>query len=177
MIISQPDLFVDPEQLVDVRDCWRTPRELFAALDAHFHFVCDLASSDANALCARHYTAQDDALAIDWPLDGWLFLNPPFSHLPAFLAKTHEQAACGCRVVVLVPGHRHEQRWWHQHVLGVASAVACPDVRVEYVAPPGVESSSPAFPSLVLVYDGKPTGVTMIRSLDALLSTREDGVA
>lgn len=161
----------------DARDCWRTPRDLFAALDARFNFVCDLAASADNALCSSYYSATADALTQDWPRVGWLWLNPPFSRLPEFMAKTHEQVAHGCCVVAITPGHRHEQDWFHRHVVGVASTIALPRGRVEYVPAPGIESSSPAFPSMVLIYDGKPSGVTMIRSLDALLLDREDGAA
>lgn len=48
------------------RDDWRTPKELFEQLDNEFHFTIDVASSDENALCEKHYTKKDDALSKNW---------------------------------------------------------------------------------------------------------------
>jgi hypothetical protein len=96
----------------------------------------------------------EDALRDEWPrsVDGWCFINPPFSALPEFMARTVEQVIKGSRVVALVPAHRCEQEWWHRSVLGRARLLLYPRGRVEYTAPPGVEQSGPAFPSVVVVY-------------------------
>ena len=55
---------------------WATPRDLFDELDAEFHFDLDVASTDANALCANHYTKSDDGLAKEWT--GRVWCNPPY---------------------------------------------------------------------------------------------------
>lgn len=55
---------------------WSTPPDLFAELDAEFHFDLDAASTDENALCERHYTKEDDGLAQPW--DGNVWCNPPY---------------------------------------------------------------------------------------------------
>ena len=55
---------------------WTTPRDLFDELDAEFHFDLDAASTDANALCTRHYTKESDGLAQEWR--GSVWLNPPY---------------------------------------------------------------------------------------------------
>lgn len=47
-------------------DEWDTPEALFQALDDEFHFNLDPCSSDANAKCEAHYTAEDDGLQQDW---------------------------------------------------------------------------------------------------------------
>lgn len=57
-------------------DEWTTPRDLFDELDAEFHFDLDAASTDGNALCDRHYTAEDDGLSQEW--DGTVWCNPPY---------------------------------------------------------------------------------------------------
>jgi site-specific DNA-methyltransferase (adenine-specific) len=127
---------------------------LFKALDAEFHFVIDLAADETNHLCPRYFTAGDDALRQAWPRadEGWCWLNPPFSRLPGFSAEAASQHKHGSNVVMLVPAHRVEQAWWHTNVLGVASEIRFPRGRVEYVPPPGVRSSGPAFPSVIVVY-------------------------
>ena len=48
------------------RDDWETPRELFDMCDAIWHFDLDVASSDDNALCEKHFTKDDNALDMDW---------------------------------------------------------------------------------------------------------------
>ena len=55
---------------------WSTPRDLFDELDAEFHFDLDVASTDENALCEKHYTKDDDGLANEWT--GSVWCNPPY---------------------------------------------------------------------------------------------------
>ena len=55
---------------------WTTPRDLFEELDAEFHFDLDAASTDENALCARHYTEAQDGLEQPW--SGSVWCNPPY---------------------------------------------------------------------------------------------------
>lgn len=55
---------------------WTTPRDLFDELDAEFKFDLDVASTNENALCDRHYTDKDDGLASEWT--GSVWCNPPY---------------------------------------------------------------------------------------------------
>ena len=55
---------------------WATPKDLFAELDAEFAFDLDVASTDANALCERHYTRAEDGLRQPW--EGSVWCNPPY---------------------------------------------------------------------------------------------------
>ena len=55
---------------------WTTPRDLFDELDREFHFTLDVASTDENALCERHYTKDDDGLIRPW--GGSVWCNPPY---------------------------------------------------------------------------------------------------
>ena len=55
---------------------WTTPRDLFDELDAEFGFDLDVASTDENALCERHYTERDDGLSQQW--SGTVWCNPPY---------------------------------------------------------------------------------------------------
>ena len=45
---------------------WATPKDLFAQLDAEFHFDLDPWCTHANAKCEKHYTAEEDGLAQNW---------------------------------------------------------------------------------------------------------------
>ena len=55
---------------------WETPADLFAQLDAEFHFTLDVAASVTNAKCARYYTRAQDALQQPW--EGICWCNPPY---------------------------------------------------------------------------------------------------
>lgn len=57
---------INPGVMSSDRDDWETPRDLFDRCDAIWHFDLDVASSDANAKCERHFTKDDDALKQDW---------------------------------------------------------------------------------------------------------------
>lgn len=69
----------------------------------------------------------DDGLTIDWrglldaagvdPDQHWIFVNPPYSNLRAWLAKCREQAERGCLVLGLVPA-RVEAAAFQDHVTG-----------------------------------------------------------
>ena len=60
------------------RDDWETPQEFFDKLNEQYHFTLDLCSSDTNAKCQKHYTAQDNGLEQDWGGET-VFCNPPYS--------------------------------------------------------------------------------------------------
>ena len=56
---------------------WRTPPDLFRALDDEFHFTLDAAANEANHLCDRYYTATDSAFSHSWAGER-VFCNPPY---------------------------------------------------------------------------------------------------
>lgn len=94
---------------VEQRDCWRTPPEIFAALNAEFNFQLDAAASEHNTLCPFFITEQQNALTTDWSAamaygGGYVWLNPPYSDIGPFVRKAADEktfAGLGC--VMLVP--------------------------------------------------------------------------
>jgi hypothetical protein len=54
---------------------WGTPPALFRQLDAEFHFDLDVAATRENALCARFFIREDDAIVQPWR--GTVYCNPP----------------------------------------------------------------------------------------------------
>lgn len=145
-------------------DDWRTPPDLFAALNAEFGFTLDAASSHENALCPLHLTAEDDALNKDWreaakqvPTGqkihnpGAIWLNPPYSRgLQArFLQKARDEAAKfrGPIVCCLIPA-RPDALIWHRAIFPCASEIRFLKGRVRFV---GAPASAP-FPSAVVIF-------------------------
>jgi len=156
--MRQPSLFGETATRNGARDCWATPRSLFAALDAEFVFVRDLAAEAwSTKVPGAYFTREDDALTRDWhTAGGWQFLNPPFSEIPAWVGKARREAELGARIVMVLPAHRCEQPWFHEHVIGHAREVRMIRRRVNYIPPPGIKSSGAEFASMVVVYDRTP---------------------
>lgn len=86
---------------------WRTPPELFRALDAEFHFTLDAAANEANHLCDRYYTAEDSAFWHSW--DGeHVFCNPPYGRDAAKWIEKCAREGGGCaRRRPAAGSHRH----------------------------------------------------------------------
>ena len=74
---------------------WETPHELFNELDDEFCFTLDPCSTDLNAKCARHYTAEDDGLTKSWTSER-VFCNPPYGRdIAKWVKKCHESVSDG----------------------------------------------------------------------------------
>ena len=114
------------------RSSWRTPPELYAALDREFHFQLDVAADDDSALCEEYLTAQEDGLTSDWSLHvvGACFMNPPYSRgdskadppIPAesiepWIAKAWKESQKGATVVGVLP-FSPQTEWYRRYVYG-----------------------------------------------------------
>lgn len=47
-------------------DEWETPDDVFASLDAEFHFDLDPCATQENHKCSQYYTADDNGLEKNW---------------------------------------------------------------------------------------------------------------
>jgi len=113
-----------------------TPRPLFDLLNRDFGpFDIDVAASDKNHLCERYFTAGSDALAQPWgptiehegERPSRCFCNPPYptDQLAAFASKALAEALAGrASTLMLCPGTKTEQAWWHECVIGRAGSGA-----------------------------------------------------
>jgi hypothetical protein len=99
-----------------------------------------------------------------------IFDNPPFDDLGAWLAKTWGTIAelqafdVEARVAMVLPGNRHEQPFWHEHVepyrdgravrFGYRLELHFPEGRQAYAKPGsnGQPVGSADFPSAVLIW-------------------------
>ena len=99
------------------KDDWETPRELFESLDAEFHFTLDAASSDANALCEKHFTIEDDGLKQSWQGET-VWCNPPYGRqIRKWIQKADDEAKNGTTTVMLIPA-RTDTKWFRDFVYG-----------------------------------------------------------
>lgn len=99
-----------------------------------------------------------------------IFDNPPFDDLGAWLAKTWEtikeanEVGVELRIAFVLPGNRHEQPFWHEHVepfrdgratrFGYRLELHFPEGRQAYAKPGsrGQPIGSADFPSAVLIW-------------------------
>ena len=94
---------------------WETPDDLFAALDAEFHFTLDVCATPATAKCAQFYTPQDNAIWQPWR--GVCWMNPPYGRdIVLWMRRAWESAQAGATVVCLVPS-RTDTAWWHDFAM------------------------------------------------------------
>lgn len=89
------------------KDSYGTPPEVYAYMNSLYHFVMDVAASDANHLHKRYLTEEQNALALDWRDQGakpgdYVWCNPPYSNIAPWVSKATEQAYRGVGTVMLV---------------------------------------------------------------------------
>ena len=77
-------------------------------------FKYDMAANAQNSKCPIYYSIKDDSLKIDWPLDGWCWLNPPFRNLTEWIRKCKEQSDRGCKIMNIWPlsGDKNQVPTW-----------------------------------------------------------------
>jgi len=91
-----------------------TPPEFLLAVKDRLgikDFAIDLAADSSNAVTNIYYGTEANSLAQDWhKINGWLWLNPPFTDITPWVRKAHEERIRGARIAVLVPLSFAE--WW-----------------------------------------------------------------
>ena len=93
---------------------WRTPPDLFRALDDEFHFTLDAAANEANHLCDRYYTATDSAFSHSWAGER-VFCNPPYGRDAAKWIEKCAREGGGALVAALLPA-RTDTRAFHRFI-------------------------------------------------------------
>lgn len=131
---------------------WETPPDLFKKLDEEFHFTVDAASTDGNALCAKHWTKETDGLKQDWSGET-VWCNPPYGRETVkWVRKAEEEAAKGATVVMLIPC-RPDVSYFHDYILG-KTEVRFLRGRLHF-RQGGVPSHRSPFPSMLVIWRGK----------------------
>lgn len=155
---------------IDIRDLWRTPAELYAALDREFHFVGDVAASHTNHLHKNYLTIEDDALSSEtnWELfeDGYLWCNPPYSDITPWVSKTQEMAEGSMGVVMLVPADT-SVGWFKQALKDVSEVRFITGGRISFVrADTGQQVNGNNKGSMLLIWNPMRRGAGLISFAD-----------
>lgn len=124
-----------------------TPRAFYEELDREFHFDLDPCSTHGNALCALHYTKEEDGLSKNWG-GRRVYCNPPYGReLGKWVRKCYEESLKPDTLVVMLVPSRTDTAWFHDYVYGKA------EIRFVRGRLHFNESKQGApFPSMVLVY-------------------------
>jgi len=131
-----------------------TPDNLFQTLNEEFNFVCDLACTKGNKkVRAGIYRPQNDSLKFPWhTVQGWLWLNPPYSPLKPWIQKAQAENKLGAKIVVLVPpilSTRYFSEWLPTEIRFILG-------RVPFLLD-GVPMKSNTSDSCLLIYDTPKT--------------------
>lgn len=124
---------------------WATPPDLFAKLNAEFHFTLDVCALPENAKVSRFFSPADDGLSRAWAPDV-CWMNPPYGRaIGTWMRRAYEESCAGATVVCLIPS-RTDTAWWHDYAM--KGEIRFLRGRVKFM---GAQHSAP-FPSAVVIF-------------------------
>jgi hypothetical protein len=107
-----------------------TPMPFIMAVENLFNikFKYDMAATEENRRCDNYFT---ESLLIDWPVDGWCWLNPPFRKLTKFVKKCKEQKDRDSKIVTIWPlsGDLNQIITWKEASVNIIHGRIWPEVR------------------------------------------------
>jgi phage N-6-adenine-methyltransferase len=137
------------------RHDWRTPTELFEALDEVFEFDLDAAAGWENALCKSWIDEKSDALSTNWRT--WtegvraVWCNPPYGRdVGRWVDKAMEEARGGLTCVLLVMSCTETD--WFRRGWESATSVIFLHRRVKFIAGNGKSAGSAPKGSVIFVF-------------------------
>lgn len=123
-----------------------TPQALVKGLEVLYdiEFKYDMAASSENSKAPIFFDEKYDSLKHDWPLDGWIFLNPPYANLGEWVKKVVEQTLRGCRIVTLWPlsGDLNQIPTWENSQVNIIFGRVWPLIRGVMICRWGVYPST-----------------------------------
>jgi len=129
---------------------WLTPENFLVLLRKMGPVALDPCSGPGSLVGAiKEYSPPQDGLALPWSCGGLVFVNSPYGReIREWVYKSAvEHLENGVEIVSLWPS-RTDTSWWHEGIVGVASAVGFWRGRLVFV---GAPASAP-FPSAVIYY-------------------------
>jgi phage N-6-adenine-methyltransferase len=98
----------------EIRDSWRTPREIFDFYDRRFCFKTDLAASHDNKLCQRYFTIDNSAFNVinREAILGHVWCNPPYSNITPWVDLCISIATDDHRKVVMLLPADTSVKWF-----------------------------------------------------------------
>jgi len=99
---------------------WETPRWLIKLCEKMIggKFTLDACAKNRKAAKAPKYISpEQDALRLDLPWRGRVWMNPPYGRrIQHWIKKAYEQSQAGATVVCLLPA-RVDTKWFHEYCI------------------------------------------------------------
>lgn len=104
-----------------------TPPDFLEAVKTRLgisEFAMDLAADENNTVSVNWIGEEEDSLSeeVKWTdpdVEGWCWLNPPYSHIEPWVEKAWVQSQEGAKLAVLIPASVGAN-WWRDWVRGKA---------------------------------------------------------
>lgn len=131
-----------------------TPQWLFDLLNNQYDFNIDAAANKHNTKCPVYFNEESDGLKQVWRETDRLFINPPYSKVRDWVAKSAANSALSVQLVAA----RTDTRWWHDFVFNGADWVLFYKGRLKFN---GMKTPAP-FPSAIVGYNCEPPGGVLL---------------
>lgn len=149
-------------QDIDPRQEWRTPDDLWRAVNSEFCFQLDAAASRENFRCPHFLSLErgQDGLVDDWVIPEYKFLyriwcNPGFAQPFPWAQKAHAEAQKSASAVCVVMGIADPSTQLGLWAYENATEIRYLNPRVQFVPAPGVEATSNSKPSCLMIFRRK----------------------
>lgn len=131
-------------------DEWSTPQDFYDKLNEKYNFVYDLAATEENTKCPDFSSIESESLENSWHMiNGWCWLNPPYSKCKEFVKKSYEEMELGAKIVMLIPS-RTDTKWFHEYIYEKEG------VKIEFIKGRlkfGTSKNSAPFPSMLVIFN------------------------
>ena len=124
---------------------WETPQDFFDKCNNEFNFNLDVASTDENAKCEKHFTEKEDGLKCSW--EGYrVWCNPPYKNLAEWIKKADSEKENAELIVMLIPA-RTDTKAFHEYIYHKAE-IRFIKGRLKF----GNAKKSAPFPSMLVIW-------------------------
>lgn len=152
-----------------LRQCWRTPQDLWGKICSIWHPGVDMAASSSNHLCPvwfgpdHHRPDLRDGLSVPMAalfksinlMSGVAYCNPGFSGLGSWCEFARQQTNAGYPMIIVMAMVAPSTEWWTQYAL-TADEIIYLTPRVNFVPPEGIEPSRNNHDNCLLIYRHGP---------------------
>jgi DNA (cytosine-5)-methyltransferase 1 len=131
---------------------YRTPPSVVQALEGYLgcRFTLDAAATEANAICRRFISLEQNALRSLWGHPGDIvFCNPPFKHFGQWIAKGYTMSISD-RVVCMIGPVGCSQTWFHKYAK--RGTILVPTRRICYLDTQGCKTRGGDRDSMIYIF-------------------------
>lgn len=136
------------------KDDWQTPEWLWGLINKYDPIDLDPCPGDGTEI-GKHNIDPHHHDGLDYPWEGTVFVNPPYSEKTEWIAKCAEEAERSTvdRIYLITPDSTDVGEWWHAHIAPNCSHTIFFKYRVNFIDPKtGEEAGNPPFGTALHVF-------------------------